>query len=180
MRVGLSTAVLTLAVLVSSASDAAKPVLVDGIVGIVDDEIILRSQVWSRARKFKKSLERAGTPVPQGALEAKIVDRMIDDLLIAREARLLKLSVEPPELDNALDLIAQQNKITKAKLLEAVVAEGLTPDEYKEEIRRQILEGKWLRLRLQGRVTTDEAAFAKERDRLLDEMRKAAFVEVRL
>jgi peptidyl-prolyl cis-trans isomerase SurA len=155
-------------------------VLLDGIAGIVDDEIILRSQVWARARKFKKSLDRAGTPVPQATLEAKILDRLIDDILVSREARLLKLTVDAPEVEGALDLIAQQNKITKPKLLEAVVAEGLTQDEYKEEIRRQILEGKWLRVRMQGRISTDEAALAKERDRLLDEMRKAAFVEVRL
>ena len=74
------------------------------------------------------------------------------------------------------------------KHLEAeVLKAGFSLAEYQEEIRRQILEQKWLMTRAASKVerskTPDpavfQAAIEKQRELLLIELRSRSFIEIR-
>ncbi len=61
------------------------------------------------------------------------------------------------ELDGAIKNVAQSQNMSVPELVhEARLRSGMTEQEYREEIRRQILEGKMLQLRVKGRVRITE------------------------
>ena len=168
---------------------ARAPVPLDGVAAIVDDVFIFRSEVVARARHFEAKLSR--DPIQRRAelavLEKQLLVRLIDEILMTRDA--LKLHIEATDAEVAAGIanVAEQNKVNRKQLEAEVLKVGYSLAEYQEEIRRQILEQKWLLLRSSGKIdrkkTPDVAAFQaaleQQRDLLLIDLRGRAYIELR-
>ena len=107
--------------------------------------------------------------VPQQAAQEtemshELLNRMIDDRLEERAADQARLGVAPQEVDRALKHVADQARITVRDLIVEANRQGLTEQDYRDEIRRQVLEGKLIELRVRGHVhVTEEDARASYR-----------------
>ena len=171
-------------------SAARAPVPLDGIVAIVDGVVLFRSDVAERVRHFEAQLPKD----PQkrraelGELSRVIVKRLIEEVLIAKDATRLQIEVTDAEVTSGIATVAAQNKVTRARSLDAEVAKaGFTPASYAEEVRRQVLEQKWLVLRAVDKIhrkkAGDAAAFQavieKQRAILLADLRRQAYIEIR-
>jgi peptidyl-prolyl cis-trans isomerase SurA len=178
----------------ASASPSPKSVgLVDRIMAVVGYECILLSELRTRARPYTAQLDASGkTGAAKAAAESQlyreVLDKMIDEHLIAAEADRSKIAVTSAEIDTAMKSVATTQGLTIPKLLEAAKASGFSEKEYREELRRQLLEGKVLQLkvipRIKGYSALSEDARTKrldqERAKYLQELRTASYVEVRL
>lgn len=168
---------------------ARAPVPLDGIAAIVDDVVIFRSQVSARALHFESTLSKDPTKRrgELAKLEKKIVQSLIEEILIAKDAKALGLDATEAEVNQGIAAVAQQNKMDRKQLEAEVAKAGFSRSEYQDEIRRQLIEQRWLMLRASGKIdrkkTPDNASFLaaieKERDRLVADLRSHAFVEVR-
>lgn len=151
-----------LLVLFVSSRSLAGPVLVDRVVAFVDGQLVFQSQVEKRASAQKVSRQVARA-------------ELIDALLIARDAG---LTPTDSDVDGALDTIAKENRLDRAALEAEVKRQGLTVAEYREQLRSQLLELRWLLARANGASleTADERLALREK--LLTALRKRAVVEV--
>ncbi len=188
---------LAILILAATARPArATPLIVDRIIAIVDDSPILLSELRERARPFKLELEQQGLPEEKRAAEAieidhAVLDRLIDERLICGEAFHRGLSVTDAEVTAALSEIAKRSNLTVDALLEEARRVGLTDASYRDEIRRQILEGKMIWLAKHDHPApaaagpakpppaTTDAALEKTREELIASLRKHAYIEVR-
>lgn len=171
------------------ARAARAPVPLDGIAAIVDDVTIFRSEVIARARHFEDKLSK--DPVKRRTelvdLQKQVLGRLIDEVLIAKDAVRLHIEVTGTEVTAGITSVAQSNNLDRKRLEAEVVKAGFTLPEYQEEIRRQILEQKWLMACAAGKIdrskTPDPAAFQaaidKQRELLVGELRSHTFVEIR-
>jgi peptidyl-prolyl cis-trans isomerase SurA len=157
----IRTAVLLGALLVG-LSEQAHATVVEKVVAVVGEKAILLSELRQRARPF---LSQIYLKVPPGAQQAEAVDqlsrqvlaRMIDDVLERQIADKHHINISTEEIDGALERLAAMQNLTVDQLMSEAIRSGLTAQEYREEIRRQLLEGKLLELRVKGRVrVTDE------------------------
>lgn len=165
------------------------PAPIDGIAAIVDDVTIYRSDVALRIKRLESTLSRDPSERRKQLAELArgMVGRLVDETLITKDAAALKLEVESSEVGTAIDTVAAANKMDRKRLEAEVLLAGFSPAEYKEEIRRQILEQKWLVSRamhqIDRRKLSDPAALeeAVERQRriLLSELRSRAYIEIR-
>lgn len=195
LRHALAAAAATLVLASPPAARAdGQSVLVDKIAAVVGDVTILRSDVLAAARPFYAKIGNVAqhaTEIEQ--LHKDILARMIEDVLVARDARRLGLRVSQAELDQAKEWIAKQNKLTTAQLDAEVEKQGVSKEEYEGERHRQLVAEKWIAVKVRPRVkvaapTTDkpeeQAPFLKaleeERRKAVAELRSTAFVEVRL
>jgi len=163
------TSVLT-AALVCGAAGSAQAVVVEKVVAVVGERAILLSELRARTRPF---LAQIYQKVPPGAQQAQAIDtitrqmlqRMIDDVIERQVADRQHIQITSEEIDAALERLSAMQNLTIDQLIAEAVRSGLTAQEYRDEIRRQLLEGKLLELRVKGRVrVTDEdmrALFAK-------------------
>lgn len=131
---------------------AARAAVVERIVAVVNDDIVLLSEVEDRLR-FMVAENPAQNP---DKLRKGVLDGLIDERLIAQEAVTLKLEVDRMEVDRAVDEIKRQNKITQAELEEALRAQGMTMSGYREDLRNQILRLKVLNLQVRSRVSVSD------------------------
>jgi peptidyl-prolyl cis-trans isomerase SurA len=187
---GLATlASLALARPALAEEKSAAPVPLDGIVAVVDDLVFFRSDVADRVRHFETQLpkEPQARRAALGELTRVMIKRLIEEALIAKDARRLHLEVTDAEVSSGIDTVAAQNKVSRAELETEVAKAGFTKTSYAEEIRRQVLEQKWLVVRAVDKIDRkkagDAAAFQalieKQREQLLAELRRSTYIEIR-
>src|SRR5690606_19924413 len=126
----------------------AEAVVVERIVAVVGEKAILLSDLRRRARPFLLQLYARVPEGPQrAAAESRImsdlIERIVDEELEALAATRDAMRVTAEEVDKALQNIARASGMPLPQLLENIKADtGMTEVEYREEIRRQVLEGK--------------------------------------
>jgi peptidyl-prolyl cis-trans isomerase SurA len=173
---------LALAAAVAAAFGAvARPagaVIVDRVVAVIGDRPILLSELRTRAKPFLIQVQQRVPPGPQqSAAESQVlkelIEKLIDEELETQAADKAKITVTSEEIDNAIRNVAASQGIAPADLIrEARVRSGLSEQDYRDEIRRQILEGKMIQLRVRGRVRITEEDVRAMYDRALRDERK--------
>ncbi len=142
----------------------ARAVIVERVVAIVGDRPILLSELLHRAHPFlfriyASSQNQAQVAAAKTEMEKELLTKMIEYRLEEAAADKAHLSVSADEVDNALRNVSNSAHITLPQLIEEARKTGLSEQDYREEIRRQIVEGKLIQLRVRGRVrVTDQDA----------------------
>ena len=91
----------------------------------------------------------------------ELLNRLIDERLEENAADKSHITVSPEEVDNGIRQVANQTKLQPKDVVNEAKKQGLTEQDYRDEIRRQVLEGKLIQLRVRGRVrVTDQDARA--------------------
>lgn len=162
-------------------SATAEAAIIERVVAVVGDKAILLTDVKDRAKPFATRLQQE---VPTGAQRAaatsqlyrQLLDRMIDEELEERAAIRSKLAISAQEIDGAMERIASQNGMGVEQLVNEAIKSGLSQEDYRAEIRRQVLEAKLMNLRLQGRIRVTEEDLQTEYRRIvMDERQKLSF-----
>lgn len=182
LRFALSAAAIVGAL---CAAPRAEATIVERVVAIVGERPILLSELRLRARPFRYRIAaETQDPTQLAALESKmyaeLLNRMIDERLEEQAADKAHIVVTPEEVDNGIRNIAAQARLTPKQLVAEAKKQGLTEQDYRDEIRRQVLEGKLTQLRVRGRVTVTEQDARAAYDRMVREMTEQAPVDVRI
>lgn len=159
---------------------------VERIVATVDGQPILESTLRLR---LAPHLRRVETEVPnpiQRAVQARtlrrtMLKRLIDERLVERAAQAAHVAVTDQDVDQALSLLAKQNGMSPQNFVTALVAASWTLDEYRRELRAQILDRKWFAVRARKHApsaTTDD--LTKLHERWIDELRNKAHIQLRV
>ncbi len=145
--------------------------VVERVVAVVGEKAILQSDLRKRARPYLVKLHQKVPKGPQRAAEesrvySQLIERMVEEELEQEAAARSNTRVTAQDVDRALKNLARASGgISIEKLLAGVRRDtGMTELEYRQEVRRQVLEGKLLNRRIQNqRVTRGEleAMFAR-------------------
>ncbi|HEY4116261.1 MAG TPA: peptidylprolyl isomerase [Byssovorax sp.] len=181
----------SLAAAVAAFAPSARAIIVERVVAIVGDHPVLLSELEARTRPFRFQIIQR---VPAGAQRAaandqinrEMLGKIIDEELEKQAAEHAHITVTSEEIDNAFKNIAASQGLTVADLFkDARTRSGLSEQDYREEIRRQILEGKMLQLRVKGRIRVTEEDVRTRYERAVKDERKvrdfhAAWIVVRV
>lgn len=163
----------------------ARASIVERVVAVVGERPILLTELQHRAHPFRgriygASSNQAQVAAQESDLYRHLLQRMIEDQLEEHAAGRAHLSVTPEEIDNAIKTVAKGNGLQPAALIAEALREGLTEQDYRDELRRQVLEGKLVQLRVRGRVRVTEQDGRAAFDRWLKETGDPAQAEVRI
>jgi peptidyl-prolyl cis-trans isomerase SurA len=163
----------------------AEGAIVERVVAVVGERPILLSELRHRARPFLyRILATTPSATQQAAAETEmfreLLNRMIDDRLEEQAADKAHLTVTPEEVDGAMRNVAASARIQVRDLLAEAKKQGLTEQDYRDEIRRQVLEGKLVQLRVRGRVRVTDQDARTSYTHWLKEMDQQQPVEVRI
>lgn len=142
----------------ASLAPPARAVVVERVVAVIGEQAILLSDLRHRSRPILAQLHRGVPPGPRRAAEEsrmfrQLLDKMVDERLEQVAADRAKIVATAEEIDRALGIIASREKMSVEKLLSEVgPGLGLTVQEYRDEVRRQILEEKLINLRVLPRI----------------------------
>ena len=171
--------------LAASAPREAKASIVERVVAVVGERPILLSDLRHRGRPFLyRIMATTPTAAQQAAAETEmyreLLNRMIDDRLEEQAADKAHLTVTPDEVDAALRNIATGGKLQVKDLLNEARKQGLSEQDYRDEIRRQVLEGKLVQLRVRGRVRVTDQDARTAYGRVVKDLGSEGPVDIRL
>lgn len=146
----LSTLVLGAAPLLLAvvAVPSARAETVNRIVATVDGQPVTSHQVDAFLRS-------AGAPDPGALGEAdrrRAVEAVVDDLIVQMETRDAGLAPSATEIDAYIDEIKKRNKLSDEQLAQALEAQGMTVDRYREQVQRELTRSALVSKTLRGHV----------------------------
>jgi peptidyl-prolyl cis-trans isomerase SurA len=144
MRIRTFVAAVTIA-------SSAHANIIERIVAVVDEHPILMSELRQRSAPEMKAPNAVESEVHQRVLEKMIVEQ-----LVQKEAQRAHLHVSVDEIDRAVAAKLDELGLEPAQLASVLSQQGLTEQEYRDELRGQLLEGKLVQLRVAGRVRVTE------------------------
>ncbi len=112
----------------------------DGIVAVVNKDVITRRELDSRVRLAKRELaaQRIQAP-PDSVIEAQILQRLITETLEQQEARRQRIDVTDAMTNSAMEIIAKRNNTTVAVMRKQIEGAGINWSDYTAMIRREIM-----------------------------------------
>ncbi len=112
----------------------------DRIVAVVDDDIVLASELDREVAKLAQQLQQAQRPLPDKAvLQKEALDRLILTKLQLAQAERLGIKVDNQTLAAAIHNIAQRNQLTVEQLREVLARDGVSFREFEDKLRQDIL-----------------------------------------
>ncbi|MCP1727390.1 peptidyl-prolyl cis-trans isomerase SurA [Natronospira proteinivora] len=129
----------------------------DRIVAVVDDEVILDSELQERIESLRVRMGDQGTQLPpEQDLRQQMLEQMINEEVQLQRARRAGLRVSDDEVNQALARIASQNDVTLAQLPDMLASEGIEYGSFREEIRRELIQQQVQQRMLFREVTVSE------------------------
>lgn len=149
----------TLAVLALGLSFSVQAVetSLDRIVAIVNDDIILHSELLEREQLVKNRLSARGTSLPaQEVLRKQVLDRLVMDSIQLQIGNERGIRISDAELNSALERIAAQSGLSLAQFREALIAEGQDYAQARQQIRNEMLLTQIQRRMVNSRIQVSE------------------------
>jgi len=138
-RAGLVVALPILAASLLVAPVRAQVEVLDQVVAIVDDDVILATELQERIAMVKRSLE-GRTDVPSDEIIFReTLDQLILKSIQLQLANRYGVRIPDAQLDEAMNRMANQNGMTLEQFREAVVASGQSYLFMREELRSDMM-----------------------------------------
>lgn len=157
LLLALPTLVLSTAVRAAPSMTTPAVEHLDGIVAVVNDDVIVESELENRLRTIRTRLREAGTPAPAAAvLERQVLERLILDRLQLQLADRLGVRVDDESLNQALREMAQRNGLSLAQFRDVLARDGYDFAAFREEIRHQMLISQVQQRQVEARIRVSE------------------------
>ncbi|MCC5880233.1 MAG: peptidylprolyl isomerase SurA [Idiomarina sp.] len=151
MRV-VTSCLVALSLLTVSTLSVAQERL-DRVAVIVDNNVVLESEIEGLTRQIKRDAESSGRSLPSDeALRTQVSERLILQKLQMQMADRMGIRIGDAQLDQAIASIAADNELPVEAMQAQVEADGYSWRQYREDIREQMITSEVQRAQVQRRV----------------------------
>lgn len=156
IRQGLQTLLMLLAVALSFSAQAERKLL-DQVVAIVDDEVILQTELEARINTIVSRLSAQGTGLPpRSLLEQRVLEQLITESVQLQMAEKMGMRISDNELNETLANIAERNGMSLPEFEDQLAAEGVSYRQAREQIRQEMIIGRVQQRQVGSRIRVTE------------------------
>ncbi len=131
--------------------------VLDHIVAIVNDGLILASDLEAELGNVVRELRRNNRRVPpDDALRKQVLERLILLQAQVQRARQLGISVTSAQVNDAVQRIAQNNRMSLSAFREALLREGYDYRRFRDDLQRDLLINQVRRREVEQSVEISE------------------------
>jgi len=129
----------------------------DRIAAVVNDDVVMMSELNDRVRQVKANLQDQGSPLPpQTVLDKQVLDRLILQKLQIQTALHTGIRVDDETLNRTINNIAAQNNLTLAQFREILEKDNYSYNKFREDMRNEILVSRLQQRQVDNRVMVSE------------------------
>jgi len=140
LTVYLCMALASGAALAQTRELSASGIALDRVVAVVNDGIVLQSQLDTQVLLITERLRGQGTELPPAdAVRQQVLERLVLQEIQVQRASRLGVQVSDEMLNEALRDVATRNKIPFEQMPMALEAQGIDYAAYRDEMRREIM-----------------------------------------
>ena len=149
---------LSTAFVPAPAAAQATTTPVDSIVAVVDEDVILRSELDRAVANISAQYaNQPGQLPPRDVLERQVLDRLVLSRLQLARARDSGIRISDGELAQAIESVASRNRMTQDQLRARLTQDGLSYEEFRDSLRDEMLVERLRQRYVQSRVQVSEA-----------------------
>lgn len=129
----------------------------DRIIAVINDDVVMKSELDEKVRTVKSQLNEQGTALPPTSiLEKQVLDRLILSKLQIQMAENTGIRVDDESLNRTISNIAAENKLSLAEFREILESDGYSYEKFREDIRHEILTSRLRQRQVDNRITVTE------------------------
>ncbi|MNF26859.1 Chaperone SurA precursor [compost metagenome] len=160
MKIKLSDCVrpLLLGALFLGAAAQAEVQPLNRVVAIVDNDVIMQSQLDARLREVQQTIAKRGAALPpEQVLSQQVLERLIIENIQLQIGDRSGIRITDEELNQALASIAQRNGMSLEQFRAALVQDGLSYADARDQVRREMVISRVRQRRVAERIqVTDQ------------------------
>ena len=149
---------LLLGALLFTGTVTADVRLLDRVVAIVDNDVIMHSQLQQRLGEVQQTIARRGAALPpEHVLGQQVLERLIIENIQLQIGERSGIRIGDEELNDAMGSIAQRNGMSLAQFQTALARDGLSYEEARDQVRREMIISRVRQRRVAERIqVTDQ------------------------
>ncbi len=159
MKIKLSDSLrpLALGVMLLCGAAHAEVRPLDRVVAVVDNDVIMLSQLRQRVNEVQRNLERRGVQQPSSdELARQVLERLVLENLQLQIGERAGIRISDEELNQTMASIAERNGMSLDQFRATLTKDGVTYDEAREQIRRELIINRVRQRRVAERVQVSE------------------------
>ena len=129
----------------------------EAIVAVVDDDVVLASELIARLETVRRSMRENNVQLPPGdVLVNQIMERLIIENIQLQEAEKRGVTVDDETLARAVNSFASNNSMTLEEFRQNLAADGTNYRQFREEIRSELIITRLQRAMINRRISITE------------------------
>ncbi|EAA9191674.1 peptidylprolyl isomerase SurA [Salmonella enterica subsp. enterica] len=145
---------LLLSIAMIANTSFAAPQVVDKVAAVVNNGVVLESDVDGLMQSVKLNAGQAGQQLPDDAtLRHQILERLIMDQIILQMGQKMGVKITDEQLDQAIANIAKQNNMTMDQMRSRLAYDGLNYSTYRNQIRKEMIISEVRNNEVRRRIT---------------------------
>jgi len=153
----MKRSLLFLLIFFTSLSANAAIYTVDRIVAIVNDDVILESELNAKLQTVRSQLQQRNTKIPaKDVLRRQVLERLIISHLQIQAAERGGIRVDDKTLNASINRIARQNNMSLGQFRSAIENDGFDFSVFREDIRSEMIISRLMQRRVRQRVSVSE------------------------
>ncbi|EAS9334328.1 peptidylprolyl isomerase SurA [Salmonella enterica subsp. enterica] len=145
---------LLLGIVMIANTSFAAPQVVDKVAAVVNNGVVLESDVDGLMQSVKLNAGQAGQQLPDDAtLRHQILERLIMDQIILQMGQKMGVKITDEQLDQAIANIAKQNNMTMDQMRSRLAYDGLNYSTYRNQIRKEMIISEVRNNEVRRRIT---------------------------
>lgn len=141
----------------------------DGVVSVVNEGVVLRSELDRQVKVIEKRAREADPPMqlpPPDILEEQVLERLIVEEVQLQRADRVGIQISDQMLNGAISQMATEAGIRFEDLPDVLAQDGIKYADYRNELRRQLAMDQLRRIEVMGRI----AVSPREIDQCLQDL----------
>jgi len=131
--------------------------VIDRIVAVVNDDIITHFELQRSLRPYVEKIDGLGyTPEKKHQMLFKvreeILNKLVDEKIEDQEIKHHKITVSEGDIDQTIERIKEANYYTDEDLRAGLAMEGLTMDEYRDRLRKEMLRSRLVNIEVKSKI----------------------------
>lgn len=137
--------------------DAQSGEIADRIVAVINDDVITLFELNSVVKPYAEKIRSLGYPLEKEKkmlykVRENMLNRLIDEKIGDQEIKRSKIKINEKQIDQTIERIKEENYITDEDLRAKLAQDGLTMEEYRNQIKKQILRTKLVNIKVKSKI----------------------------
>lgn len=129
----------------------------DRIVAVVNDDVLLESELNEMEQTVRQQLQQRNQQIPSSnILRRQVLERLIVQRIQVQRAAEMGVRVDDDALNAAMGQIAQNNNMTLRQFRDAIEADGYSFGSFRESIREEMLISRLRKGQVEDAITVSD------------------------
>jgi len=149
--------VLGLLSLLLFSSSAYSYVPLDRIIAVVNEDVIMHSELEAKMRTVRDQIKQQGAKIPPASiLERQVLDNLVQNRIQLQLASRAGIRVDDETLNRTIGNIAAENQVSLTQFREILEQDGYSYEKFREDIRNEITLTQLRNRQVESRIVVTE------------------------